>query len=100
MYNYIIINSKRIDEEIDKLLSFPFLKKKIKEKLLERIIIDAKENCDFLTPEKLFEEREFGVWFHTISYPEFRTGIARYDTFIVYRCSLEDNRQDIQIILE
>lgn len=100
MYNYKIINPELLEEEIDNLLSFQLLKKQIKEKLFERIILDAKENCEFVTPEQLFEEREFGVWFHTLNYPEFKTGIARYDTFISYRCSVEDNRQDIRIVLK
>lgn len=100
MYNYKIINPELLEEEIDNLLSFQLLKEQIKEKLFERIILDAKENCEFVTPEQLFEEREFGVWFHTLNYPEFKTGIARYDTFILYRCSVEDNRQDIRIVLK
>lgn len=100
MYYYKIENPERLEVEIDNLLSFPLLKNQIKEKVFERIIEDAKENCEFISPEELFEEKEYGVWFHTVNYPEFREGIARYDTFIIYRCVLDDNRRDIQIVLE
>lgn len=99
MYNYKIKNPELLAEEIDNLLIFPLLKNQIKQKIFERIISDAKENCDFITPEKLFEEKTFGVWFHTVNYPEFKVGIARYDTFIPYRCVLEENRKDLLIIL-
>lgn len=100
MYHYKIKNTERLEEEIDNLLSFPLLKKQLKKRLFEAVVSDAKENCDYLTPEKLFEEKEYGVWFHTVNYPEFKTGVARYDTFIIYRCQLADNRQDIIITLE
>lgn len=100
MYNYKINNRKRLEEEIDHLLSFPLLKGQIKKRLFETVISDAKENCDYLTPEVLFEEKEYGVWFHTVNYPEFKKNVARYDTFIIYRCVLADNRQDILITLE
>ncbi|NTL99131.1 hypothetical protein HQ708_06900 [Enterococcus faecium] len=100
MYQYKIMNKERLTEEIDNLLSFPLLKEQIKQKLFETIVSDAKENCEYLTPEKLFEEKEYGVWFHTINYSEFKKNIARYDTFILYRCVLADNRQEILITLE
>ena len=100
MYNYKIRNSERLAKEIDNLLSFPLLKESIKNKLFETVVSDAKENCDYLTPEKLFEEKEYGVWFHTVNYPEFKKRIARYDTFILYRCQLDYYRQDVWITLE
>lgn len=100
MYTYKINNTEKLEEEIDGLLSFPLLKKQIKKKMFERILSDAKENCGFLSPEQLFDEKEYGVWFHTVNYPEFRIGIARYDTFIIYRCVLADNREDVLITLE
>lgn len=100
MYKYKVLNQERLEKEIDILLSFPLLKDQLKWKLFEKIIADAKENCHYLSPEELFEERQYGVWFHTVNYPEFRIGIARYDTFIIYRCVLADNREDILITLE
>lgn len=102
MYKYKIVNQERLEEEIDNLLSFTLLKDEIKWKLFEVIISDAKENCYLLSPEQLFkefEDNEYGVWFHTVNYPEFK-GVARYDTFIVYRCELSDNRMEILITLE
>lgn len=95
MYNYEIRNFERLENEIDNMLSFPLLKEKIKEKLFQRIISDAKENCENLSPEQLFDEKEYGVWFHTVNYPEFLAGIARYDTFVIYRCRILDNRKEI-----
>ncbi len=100
MYSYEIKNTKRLGKEIDSLLSFQLLREQIKKALFERIVSDVKENCEFLTPEQLFVEREYGVWFHTVNYPEFRGGIARYDTFVIYRCILADDRQTVEITLE
>ncbi|MGM0111321.1 hypothetical protein [Enterococcus sp. DIV0187] len=100
MYIYEIKNFERLENEIDNMLSFPLLKEKIKEKLYQRIISDAKENCENLSPEQLFDEKEYGVWFHTVNYPELQERIARYDTFVIYRCYLDDNREVIQIVLE
>ena len=100
MYKYKILNQERLEKEIDSLLSFPLLKDQLKWELFEKVIADAKENCHNLSPEELFKEREYGVWFHTVNYPEFRIGIARYDTFIIYRCVLADNREDVLITLE
>lgn len=97
MYTYKIRNSERLEKEIDNLLSFPLLKDQIKKKLVAAIILDAKENCDYVTPEKLFEEQEYGVWFHTTNYQEFRSGLDRYDTYIIYRCLLDDNREILWI---
>ncbi|EOI55474.1 hypothetical protein [Enterococcus gilvus] len=100
MYQYVISNPERLTEEINNLLSFPLLREQIKEKLFERIISDAKENCETATPEQLFDVKEYGVWFHTVNYPEFRIGIGRYDTFVIYRCRMDDDRLTIRIELE
>lgn len=102
MYNYKIKNPERVEKEIDGLLSFPMQKNKIKQCLFEKVISDVKENCDYLSPETLFSERskEYGVWFHTIDYLEFKENVARYDTFIIYQCHLDDLRQTVEIILK
>lgn len=34
-----------------------------------------------------------------VTYPEFKTGLARYNTFIIYRCQFADNLQDILVNL-
>lgn len=100
MYTYKIKNPERLEKEIDHLLSFPLQKDLLKKRLFETIISDARENCYNLSPETLFEEKEYGVWFHTLNFPEFKNGIARYDTFVIYRCVLDNNRQDVWISLE
>ncbi|EFT95176.1 hypothetical protein KZR47_000986 [Enterococcus faecalis] len=102
MYNYKIKNPERLEKEIDGLLSFSLQKNQIKEFLFEKIISDAKENCEYHSPETLFNEKakEYGVWFHTVNYLEFKENVARYDTFIIYQCHLDDLRQTVEIILE
>lgn len=100
MYQYKIENPDRLGKEIDQLLSFQGRKEVLKKCLFEKIITDAKENVDQVTPEKLFDPQRFGVWFHSIFYPKLYSDLCRYDTFVVYYCQIADNRQDVILTLE
>ncbi|MDT2661139.1 hypothetical protein P7E02_14790 [Enterococcus hulanensis] len=100
MFYYKIINPGRVETEIDRLQGFQEKKDLVKEELFKKIIDDAKENLDQISPEKLFEPIRLAVWFHSIYFPKLYSEKERYDTFVIYYCQLADNRRDILITLE
>ena len=100
MYHYKIANLEGLDIEIDNLVGFCGKKELLKRAISEKIISDARENIDQLSPEKLFKPIRLAVWFHSIYYPRLYSSEYRYDRFFLYHCQVADNRQDISIILE